>query len=324
MPCRRFFCLFFKHFGLAVSACLSLLLQSCDRNQEKQEYKLNERISDTELHQLQIHKSQNPDRQDHVFYFGFDLRSSPQEDARQYLPFLKYLESQTGYRFKLFFTPKTSNIIEELGSNRVQFAAIGAISFLAANARYRAIPLTRGINLQGNAQYQSILVVGPNSRIKTVADLKGKRLAFGDRTSTQGHLIPRIILSKHNIELSDLAKYHYTGSHRNCANAVISGKFDACAMQDTMAKTLAMEGKLKILHASKFYPSSGIAANATLPEDVIKRVKKALLDFEPNGKHRTGLYHWDQTEMPNGFIEARLEDYDELNHWSIELGFLEQ
>ena len=34
-------------------------------------------------------------------YFGFDLRSSPQEDAAQYIPFLDYLSESTGFHFKL-------------------------------------------------------------------------------------------------------------------------------------------------------------------------------------------------------------------------------
>jgi len=295
-------------------------LSSCDSDSDKSIFDLNDRINGPEL-QLQ-QQQQQQQQQDNVLLFGFDLRSSPQEDARQYLPFLKYLESSTGYQFKLHFMAKNNNIIDALGNNQVQFAAIGATSFIVAEHRYGVIPLVRGINHQGKADYRSIFVIRPDSKLKDITDIKDKHLAFGSKTSTQGHLIPRIILAEHNIGLDTLASYAYTGSHQNCANAVVSGKFDICAMQDTMAITMSEQGLVRILSSSDYYPSSGIATNKNVPAEVIAKVKKALLDFQPQSKDKLNLYNWDKTEMPKGFVEAKNEDYAKLRKWAIRLGFI--
>ena len=139
---------------------------------------------------------------------------------------------------------------------------------------------------------------------------------------SQGYLIPGIILLKHGITLRDLGSYRFTGSHRNCAKAVISHRFDACGMQDTMGKKLAKEGLLRIIYTSKPYPSSGIAANRDVPSVVLSRVKQALLDFQPKGRDAAGLYNWDKTEMPRGFIEAHDGDYAELRKWAKKLGYI--
>ncbi len=280
-----------------------------------------DRLSDIELQQLQ---KQEQGKAHNVFYFGFDLRASPQEDTAQYLPFLNYLEGATGYHFKLHFTPKSSSTVEELGQHKIQFAAMGAVSFLKAQSMYGAVSLARGINHQGKAEYQSVLVVAADSRIHNIKDIKGRRLAFGSRDSTQGHLIPRIMLTENGISLNDLRAYGYTGSHQNCAEAVVSSKYDVCGMQDQLAKKLAAQGQVKIIHTSAYYPSSGIVADSSVPADVILRVKQALLDFEPQTKHSQGLYHWDRTEMPKGFINAQASDYVELRQWSIRLEFLKE
>ncbi len=257
-----------------------------------------------------------------IIYFGFDLRSSPQEDARQYLPFLDYLKNQTGYNFSLRFTPKNSTIIDELGSGRVDFAAIGADSFIRAREKYQVVGLVRGINNEGRAEYRSKIVVQPDSNIRDLADLKGKRFAFGSETSTQGHLIPRIIMQQHDLSLEDFSDYTYTGSHQDCVNAVVAGKYDACGMQDTMAVNMARQGLVRILFSSDYYPSSGIAAYQGVSMDIIERVKQALLQFDPQGRHNKGLYHWDQTEMPKGFTEARDADYQELREWMLHFDLL--
>ena len=295
---------------------LIMPLTGCD-SRDVEKIDLRERVDDAELERM------TPKRNSDTFRFGFDLRASPEEDARQYLPFLKYLERETGLRFELRFTPSNISIVDKLGKGVIQFAAVGSVSYIAAHRKYGDISLARGLNAEGRAEYQSVIIVAPDSPIRKVEDLRGKRFAFGSTTSTQGHLIPRIILTEHGISFDDLSGYGYTGSHRNCANAVALGQFDAGGMQDTMGRRMADNGIVRIIHTSKFYPSSGIAANKDVPPEVIEKVKQALLHFKPRGKDAEDLYHWDRTEMPNGFTEALDEDYADLREWSIRFGLID-
>ncbi len=300
-------------------ALVGVLLAGCLPGGDRREIDLDDRASDAELRELTARTDSD------VLWFGFDLRASPQEDARQYLPFLEYLTEATGYTFELHFAPQDGQIVDDLGVGVVQFAALGAGSYIQAHAKYGVIPLVRGLNAQGRAEYRSVIVVAPDSSIQTIADLRGKRFAFGSLTSTQGHLIPRIILLQHGLALDDLAAYAYTGSHRNCANGVTAGRFDAGGMQDTLGEELAAAGLLRIIYTSQYYPSSGIAANKDVPPEVIDKVQQALLDFDPQGCDAPGLYHhWDSTEMVNGFVEARDEDYAEILEWAVKMGYFDE
>ena len=254
------------------------------------------------------------------YYFGFDLRSSPQEDARQYLPLLAYLKRQTGFNFDVRFTPASNNIGDDLRTGKIHFAAIGAVSFIKANSNESnaseppIIPIARGINKLDQAEYRSFIIVHPDSKIQSLDNLRNKRFAFGSTNSTQGHLIPRIILDASNIHIEDFKSFKFTGSHQKCADAVISNRFDACGLQDTLAQTLADQQLVRILHRSKYFPSSGIAASGKLTADVINKIQQALINFDPLGKDANSLYNWDKTEMPHGFSPARNSDYDILRH----------
>lgn len=310
-----FFKLNFK-VGLLVMALAGYLLSGCESNPNGKKIDLTEKVSQEELRQTYIMKDSQ------VLTFGFDLRRSLEEDARQYVPFLKYLEKATGLKFQMHFTAKDAKIADDLGTGVLQFAAVGADTYITANEKYGAIPIVRGLNTKNKAEYQSVLIIAPDSSIKTIEELRGKRFAFGSKTSTQGHLIPRIILAQHGIMLEDFSAYDWTGSHRNCANSVSAGDFDVCGMQDLLGQELASAGLIKILHTSKYYPSSGIAANQNVPADIVEKVQTALINFKPNGKHAQGLYNWDKTEMPNGFQEAQDADYNDLREWSKKLGLL--
>lgn len=303
-----------KSFLLAGLSCF--LLVACDKIDDAYQYDLDDKVTNPGIDTKQPLEAKN------TYRFGFDLRSSPQEDARQYLPFLEYLEQETGLKFKLHFSSNKTDISDELGNNQVQFAAIGAVSFIKAKQKYDVVPLVRGLNENIRAEYQSMLVVGVNSTIKNISQVKGKRFAFGSMTSTQGHLIPRIILDKAGLTLNSLATYRYSGSHQGCANAVISNSADVCGMQDTMAKKMEKNGLLKIIHKSDFYPSSGIVASGKVPEEIRNRVKLAMLKFDPKKKHSKSLYNWHTTEMPLGFVEAKTEDYVDLKKWAIQFGFI--
>lgn len=293
--------------GILLIVCIGVT--GCDEQPVKTSIK-DKRLTDAEL---KVHSSEQVE--EGILLFGFDIRSSLQEDARQYLPFLAYLEQATGYKFKLRFTAKDGKIVDDLGTGVIHFAAVGATSYIKAAEKYNVKPLVGGLNKEGKAEYRSYLVVRPDSKIKDLTDLYHQRFAFGSRTSTQGYLLPRIILYKNKIRMDDLKGHFFTGSHQRCAETVIAGKADVCGMQDTMAEDLARRGLVRILYRSEAYPSSGIAVNGDVPVEIQQKVKQALLDFDPIGKHAARLYHWDKTEMPKGFVSVTDLNYQKLRVW---------
>lgn len=259
---------------------------------------------------------------ENVIKVGFDLRLSPKEDIKIYNSFLKYLGKKTGYKFELHFTEEYESNITALGKGKTQFAFMGALSYIQAHQRYNVQCLVRGLNPQNRDKYRAVIFTSPNSKITSVGQLKGKAFAFGSEDSTQGHVIPRKMLEDAGIFLKDLKAYNYTGSHENCARAVIKGEFEAGGMQDTLAQSLEQEGRIKIIEFSDYYLSSGICVNWQVDPKVVVSVKKALLEFDPQGKDKAGLYCWGKTEMPNGFIEAKDSDYDQLRDLARKYGLL--
>ncbi len=310
---------------LIIVHMLCLLLQSgCEQAGEDKVIDTGARLDDAELITFKHNKEGNVHAQaQQVIRFGFDLRASPREDARQYLPFLDYLQRETGYPFELRFTPAGRDIIDELGHGEVHLAAVGATSYLKAREKYGVKILARGLNKEGRAEYRSMIVVRPDAKIKRIEELRGKRMAFGDINSTQGHLIPRIIFAEKGIELEQFASYQYTVSHRNCAKAVVTAQADACGMQDTMAKHLQANGDIRIVHVSSYFPSSGVAINKDVDKKVRDRIRRALLEFDPVGHDSNGLYNWHKTEMPLGFTVAEDADYEHLYNWLVRLGLMD-
>jgi phosphonate transport system substrate-binding protein len=250
---------------------------------------------------------------------GFDPRLEPKDDVRQVASLADWLSRQTGLSFSVYITEQDGNIVDDLCAGKADFAVVGTVSYLQANDQCGASILVRGRNMEGEDTYRAAIIVAPESSIQSLKDLRGVSFAFGALNSTQGHLIPRLMLQQAGIRLEDFSAYTYTGSHAATANAVTSGRYQAGALQDTLALDLARRGLVRILALSDPYPSSGVVAGPHVPQQTAEMVRRALLQLDPTA---AALYQWQRTEMPLGFVTARDDEYEELRRIARLIGLL--
>lgn len=253
---------------------------------------------------------------------GFDPRLEPKEDVRQIASLAEWLRKQTGLSFDVYIPGPDENVVDNLCAGKVDFAVIGTVSYLQAHEQCGAQILVRGLNSEGKDSYRAAIVVATDSPMQTLRDLQGRTFAFGAINSTQGHLIPRLMLQQAGLTLDVFKSYTYTDSHAVTANAVTSHRVDAGALQDTLALDLARRGLVRILVLSEPYPSSGIVVGPDVPDQVINQVQQVLLQLDPTGVDESALYEWRRTEMPLGFVLASDDEYQELRLIAETIGLL--
>ncbi|MBI2759053.1 MAG: phosphate/phosphite/phosphonate ABC transporter substrate-binding protein [Chloroflexi bacterium] len=253
---------------------------------------------------------------------GYDPRLEPKDDVRQVASLAKWLQKQTGSSFGVFIPSPDENVVDDLCAGKTDFAVVGTVSYLQAHEQCGVQILVRGLNAEGKDTYRAAIIVAADSPLQTLPDLRGHTFAFGAINSTQGHLIPRLMLQQAGLALEVFRTYTYSGSHAATANAVTSHRVDAGALQDTLALELAQRGLVRILALSEPYPSSGIVVGPDVPEPIIESVQNALLEVDPTGVDTADLYEWWRTEMPLGFVRASDDEYQELRQIAETIGLL--
>ncbi len=297
--------------------CLTVFMSAgCTESETSKRVSLYKRSGDT------AEKTRVP--RQNTLWFGFDLRLGPKEEVTIYTPFLKYLEQITGRRFRIKFTERYEDTVDNLGTGITDFAAIGSLSFVIGQETYGINHLVSGVNHEGDTTYRTMIIVKPESGIDNIQDIRGKCFAFGSEMSTQGHLIPRKMLEDNAITLDNLGKHIYTGSHLNAAMSVINGECDAAGIQDVLAKRLESDEKVRILKRSELFPSSLIAYNSAVDKTIVREVKTALLAFDPMGEHKNELVDWDKTEMPLGFTERNELEFNKVKILAEKYGLLKK
>lgn len=127
--------------------------------------------------------------------------SAPPEDKRQwYGPIRDYLGNELGIETTLSFSDTYAAVIDELGSGTADIADLGP---LAAALGVRSEKLSIAVQRKGfgNWTYGSVLVTRSDSDVSTVADLQGRHVAFADRLSTSGTLMPLYMLQQAGLDI---------------------------------------------------------------------------------------------------------------------------
>lgn len=207
-----------------------------------------------------------------------------------------YLEANTPYKFEVVIPQSYVAVVESFGTKRADIAAINTFGYLLANEKYGAEARLTVLR-HGSATYQSQFIAKEGSSIKSIADLKGKKVAFVDSSSISGYLLPMKILKEKGIEPSETV---FASKHDNVVSMIYQGQVDAGAtfysppadgeIQDArrLVKTQYpdVEKKVKIIDLTESIPNDPIIFRKELTEEMKTKVIETFQKFiaTPEGK----------------------------------------
>ena len=243
--------------------------------------------------------------------FGINLRHSPISLYERYQPLMDYLTRNPPYRFELKISRTYQEALKDLNAGRTQIASLGDGAFIEAILFHGATPVVKPLGRDGKPFYRCVIVVQAGSRMTGLADLRGKRVAFGSRHSVSGNLIPRLLFDTAGVRSAELSHSSNLDNHTAVAKAVLKGMFDAGALKDVFAQRYERYG-LRLLASSDPIPTAPLVAGENAPKKLVKAVADALLKLDPgNPGDRITMSVWDK-EFQYGFAPAHPADYRDL------------
>lgn len=193
-------------------------------------------------------------------------------------PFKDALESATGDTFEFFAVNSRTAAAEALRGKTVDFVVSGPAEYVVINKLTQATPL---IGL-GRPDYHCAIVVRADSGINVPADLKGKKVAFGDIGSTSNMLCPMQLLADYGVDpINDIEKVH---TSRNIAHEALKAG-DVAALGSNAGSWLGVRNKetdlpygyFKMIARSGDLPNDMIMVGAHVPGEAAMKVRDAIL-----------------------------------------------
>ena len=218
-------------------------------------------------------------------------------------PLASYLSQELGIPVRVRPDVGLNQAVNNIAAGHVDIAYLTPIAYVkaqqAGNVRIIAKTVTKG-----QKSFRLMLVTREDSAIRTVADLTGKRFAFGDEAA----LVQRAVVVNAGIRLEDFGSYRFLGHYDNIARGVRNGDFDAGILKDTTAYSWEKKG-LRIIYSSPELPPYNIVVSQSTPASTAKAIQSALLKLrldEPG--HRDVIKALDQSYA--GFAAASDAEYD--------------
>ena len=191
--------------------------------------------------------------------------------------------------------------LDQLVTGKIDVVRLGPSSYVLAKERNPRIQILAAEN--EDSRKVGLIVVRDDSPIRTLADLAGKRFAFGDDQSTIGRFLSQAELVQAGVLGRDLAHWQYLERHDIVFKAVEIGDYDAGALHADTFNELSEKAatKLRVLHAFDNVPKPWIA-RAELDPRISAALRKSLLAMKDPAVLKS-------LKVP-GFVPSADKDFD--------------
>lgn len=268
-------------------------------------------------------KTRAPGPKGPALTFGTAPIYDPATINKELLPFTKYLEQKTNRKINLRVTEEYRQLRSDLLNGKIQFAWVSPLQFVRLRAEQPAVRVLATTTQEGSKYYQGYLVIKTKGSIKTLDDLRGKRICYVDKGSASGYLMARYFLRSKGINPNDLLS-RFSGNHSQVLRDLQNGLCDVGATFNEAYGTLSVEEtkKVKILAITTKIPTDTICASPTLSANMRHSLRKALLDFRPTRDLKKTVigerYPIDSFIKPDLSIFSKLEQADKEERASEE------
>ena len=208
-------------------------------------------------------------------------------------PLEKLLSDKLGIPVKVSVSTDYNTIIEAMASKKVDIGFLPPTAYVMAHDKGAANVLLQaqryGVDDQTGKPttelvdfYKSMFIVKKDSKINDIKDLKGKKIAFQDVTSSAGYVWPAASLMDAGIDPTKDVQGVTVKGHDQAVISVLNGDVDAAVVfQD--ARNIVKKDYPKVFDDTKVIkftekiPNDTISVRSDMNKDWVKKIQDAFV-----------------------------------------------
>lgn len=257
-----------------------------------------------------------------VYKIGYMNCNSEQETQQRFAALTRYLSEKVGVRFEMV-PVDTQDFDERFAKGEFAFTHTNSLLYLIMHQDHGLELVATEKRGQFGPRTAGTIISRKGSGIRTMADLKGKRMIFGPQLAPSGYLAQYDLMLKNGLDPEmDLAYYaipHGSFKHEKLVYAVYFGAYDVAAAPALDLELMIHQGKIsaddfQIVAQTPIFPYCTFGAAKGLDPDLVKRFRQALVGLtasdtiDYNGETVYVL----KSAWVDGFEQLLDSDYDIL------------
>jgi len=240
--------------------------------------------------------------------FGTLPIQKPSKLFSMYHPLIDYLQKELGRPIRLEIGKDYNDAIGKFQSGHYDFGYLGPSPYIIAT---NTSPLGKDnfklfgtLETKGKPFYHAVIIASKkNSAIQSLADLAGKKFAFGSRKSTLSFYLPAKMLMDAGV-IDRLAETRLLGKHDAVANAVAGGAFAAGGIKESVARQFS--DRVRVVRKSEPVYDFMLLAHKDMDDALYEKIRTLVLGLKDKqilGKVKKGA---------TGFVPTDDGNYDNL------------
>ncbi len=260
---------------------------------------------------------------------GLKLAFIPQENPEKLLGDINvitgWLSEQMGVPVTGFVTFDHAAAVEALRNGDADISFMGALPFVLAEDQIGAVPLLSEV-YRGQPSYSGRVFVRRDSGIETLADLRGRDIAFSDPVSESGYIYPLDLFVRAGLFSgtgdadSFFGQKFFAGGYQQAMQAMANGLVDAAGASQyaDLYLTPDQQAEVKVLAESEQIPSHAIIAGPDLDAGLQAKFIKTMLRLNESENRHLLAYLYG----PDGYLPADPSVYEGVRETARRYGFL--
>lgn len=263
--------------------------------------------------------------QDATLRLAFIPQENPQKLLGDIEAITGWLAEQIGVPVEGFVTIDHAAAVEALRNGDADISFMGALPFVLAEAEIGAVPLLSEI-YRNAPSYTGRVFVRSDSGIGSLADLRGRDIAFADPISESGYLYPLAEFVKAGLiegpgaAEAFFGRIFFAGGYQQAMQAMAEGLVDAAGASQfaDLLLTPMQQAEVTWIAESEPIPSHLVIARPGLDADLQDRFIDAMMQLnEPQNRDRLRYLYG-----PDGYVRANSAAYDGVRDMARRYGLL--
>jgi phosphonate transport system substrate-binding protein len=263
--------------------------------------------------------------QEEVLRLAFIPQENPEKLLGDIAAITGWLADQIGVSVEGFVTIDHAAAVEALRNGDADISFMGALPFVLAEAEIGAVPLLSEV-YRGAPSYTGRVFVRRDSGIHTLADLRGKDIAFADPISESGYLYPLAefveagLVAEPGDAEAFFGRIFFAGGYQQAMQAMAEGLVDAAGASQyaDLLLTPQQQAEVTWIAESDPIPSHVVIARPGLGADLRMRFVDAMMRLNEAGNSDLLRYLYG----PDGYVRADPAAYDGVRDMARRYGLL--
>lgn len=249
-------------------------------------------------------------------------------------PLEKLLGDKLGIPVKVSVSTDYNVVIEAMASKQVDVGFLPPSNYVVAHDNRKAADLLAQATRFGVDDatgqptkdlvnfYKSEILVKADSPIKSVADLKGKKMGWQGVTSAAGYVYPGLLLKKAGVDpVKDVTGVQFQG-HDKAVIALLNGQVDAVGVFQDIRTNMIKDypeifKQTKVLAFSDKIPNDTIAVRSDMDAAWKKKIQDAFLALGNDPEGQKIIF---DVYTHKGYVVANDSDFNIVRDANKEMG----